>query len=265
MKLPDGIQSFASIDPQNVLWARGTKAAIEALQKRIKESDVPLNQVEFEVQIWEMSPTVLQSLPLIFRNTATPADAKNSQFGDNIQEVKAPFNPDFLSRIALATPISDIAPTNQILTANQKTKSASLITAPRVAVVDGLVATVQTNESRALLLNEQKNLPAKPKQEQTAPTPDVDKEALPQGIAFVNGQTGVTLAPVLRGDAMALTFGILLDGNMTQAATTLRDGQTLAVRLPHGNATTGWPRVALITPHIIRRDSDKGDSNKTDK
>ena len=50
-----------------------------------------------------------------------------------------------------------------------------------------------------------------------------------------------------------LTFGILLEGNMTQAATTLRDGQTLAVRLPNGNATTGWPRVALITARIVRR------------
>ena len=127
------------------------------MQKQVKEIDVPLNQVEFEVQIWEMSPNILQSLPLVFRNTAIPADAKNRQFGDNIEQVKAPFNPDFLSRVALAAPISDIAPTTQILTASVKTKFASLIATPRVAVVDGLVGTVQTNESRALLLNEQKN------------------------------------------------------------------------------------------------------------
>ena len=69
----------------------------------------------------------------------------------------------------------------------------------------------------------------------------------------------MTLAPVLRGDAMVLTFGILLDGNMTQAGTTLRDGQTLAVRLPNGNAATGWPRVTLITPRVIRRESEKSE------
>ncbi len=256
LRLPAGIQNFASIDPQNVLWARGTKAAIEALQAQIKEIDVPLNQIEFEVQIWEMSPNTLESLPLIFRDTAAPADSNRQSAGGKRADNFA-FNADFLSRVALAAPTSDIAPTTQILTASAKTELASLITAPRLTVIDGLVSALQTNESRALLLNEPQAAPKNPGQ--TPPVPVADSKALPEGFALVNGQTGVTIAPTLRGDAMTLTFSILLDGNMTQAATTLRDGQTLAVRLPRGNTTTGWPRVTLITPHIIRRDSEKSE------
>ena len=265
LKLPAGVRSFASIDPQNILWVRGTKTAIEALQKQVKEIDVPLKQVEFEVQIWEMSPATLTSLPLVFRDTSTPADAKkSSRQTDDKKDERSPFNPDFLSRIALAAPMSDIAPTTKILASGLKNKSAALIATPRVSVIDGLVATTQSTESRALLLADKTNEKTdaapqtKPKnQEETPPKPDVDTNALPEGIAFISGQTGVTIAPVLHGDAMSLAFSILLDGNMTQATTTLRDGQTLAIRLPNANSATGWPRVALITPRIIHRADDK--------
>ena len=244
LKLPKGIQDIVSIDPQNVLRVRGTKAGIEALQKLVKEIDVPLKQVEIEVQIWEMSPNTLESLPLVFRDTAKTGNS---------------FNTDFLSRIALAAPTSDIAPTTQILTAAIKTKFAHLIMAPRLTVIDGLVGTTQSNESRALLLNEKKNATSQAeskKQEETPPTPKIDKETFPEGIAFIIGQNGVTLAPVLHGDAMSLAFGITLDGSVTQAATTLRDGQTLAVRLPNANPTNGWMRVALIKARIIHRAGD---------
>ncbi len=241
LTLPAGIQSLVSIDPQNVLWVRGTKKGIEALQKQVKEIDVPLNQVEFEVQLWEMSPNTLQSLPLVFRDTSKSANK---------------FDTDFLSRIALAAPASDIAPTTQILMAGLKTNFTNLISTQRLTVVDGLVATTQSNESRVLLLDEKKSATPQAeskKKEQTSPIADADKGTFPEGVAFVNGQTGVTIAPTLHGDAMSLTFGIILEGNMTQVATTLRDGQTLAIRLPNANPRTDWPRVALITSRILRQ------------
>lgn len=257
LKLPKGIQGLVSVDPQNVLRVRGTKAGIEALQKLVKDMDVPLNEVEIEAQIWEISPATLKSLPLVFRDTVKPADARKNTRPVGGKEENITLNTDFLSRIALAAPTSDIAPTTQILEASLQDKSARLITAPRVTVIDGLVATVQSNESRALVFDEWKSAAPQAKskiKEETPPTNNVSKETFPEGFAFINGQTGITVGPVLHGDAMSLAFSITLDGGVTQAATTLHDGQTLAVRLPNANPTNGWTRVALIKPTIIRRE-----------
>ena len=246
LKLPSGIQGLVSVDPQNVLRFKGTKAGIEELQKKIEEIDVPLNEIEFEMQIWEMSPDKLKSLPLIFRGTAKPANTKENSAS----------NTDFLSRIALAAPTSDIASTSQILSAGLKDKSANLIITSRLNVIDGLVGTLQSNESRSLVFDGwTSDAPRnKPKTEaKNPPTPDESKNAFPEGLAFISGQTGITVGPILHGNAMSLVFSINFDGSSTQAATTLRDGQTLAVRLPNDDPATGWPRIALIKAHIIRR------------
>ena len=263
LKLPDGIQGLVSVDPQNVLRIRGTKAGIETLQKLVKDMDVPLNEVDIEAQIWEMSPDTFKSLPLVFRSALNSEDAKKNirPTGDTAGDKadNTPLNADFLWRVALAAPASDIAPTTQILEASLQNKSAHLLTAPRVTVIDGLVATVQLNESRALIFDAAKSAApqAKPKtKEMASPADDVNKETFPEGLAFVNGQTGLTVGPLLHGDALSLNFNITLDSSVTQAATTLRDGQTLAVRLPYANPATGWPRVALIKAHIINHAGD---------
>ncbi len=70
LKLPQGIESVFSVDPQNVLQVKGTEAGIEALRKLVQEIDVPIGQLEIEAQIWEISPAKLKSLPLVFRDTA---------------------------------------------------------------------------------------------------------------------------------------------------------------------------------------------------
>ncbi len=259
LRLPNGVQGLVSVDPQNVLRVRGTKAGIETLQKLVKDMDVPLNEVGIEAQIWEMSPDTFKSLPLVFRYTTQYENARQSTQPVGDKQENTPLNVDFLWRIALAAPTSDIASTTQILEAGLKDKSARLLTAPRVTVVDGLVATVQLNESRALVFDAAKSAApqAKPKtKERASPADDGVKDKFPEGLAFVNGQTGLTVGPLLHGGALSLNFSISLDSSVTQAATTLRDGQTLAVRLPNDNPTTGWPRVALIKVHIINHAGD---------
>ena len=261
LKLPQGILGLVSVDPQNVLRVRGTKTGIAALQKLVQQIDVPLNQVGIETQIWEMSPATFQNLPLVFQDTTKPADARRvpRPTGDKND---AALNPVLMSRVALAAPASDIAPTTQILEAHLKDKSARLIAAPRITVVDGWVATLGTDKSRALVFEGWTSdaSKTKPKEQANAETPsksEADKNALPERLAFINGQTGLAVRPVLRGDAMSLSFGITLDNSLTQASTTLRDGQTLAVRLPYANPSNGWMRVALIKPTIVRR-ADNG-------
>ena len=248
LKLPAGIVNLASIGPQNVLWVKGNKKDIEALQKSVEEFDVPLNQVEIEAQIWEMSPAVLTSLPLVFRDGTENAETKKN--AGKIGDEKAA-NLNFPPRIGLALPLSNIAPTAEILLASAKNRSARLITTPRVNVVDGLVATIQTNEARSLNFGENTDTGSQRKPKTGEAAPPIDKSALPEGFALVNGQTALTVRPILRGDFMSLIFSITLDNNITQAATTLRNGQTLAVRLPNVNAANGWPRVALIQAKII--------------
>lgn len=66
LKLPEGIESIFSVDPQNVLIVEGTAAGIEALRTLVKELDVPLSQVEVEAQFCQMSPQTLKALPLKF-------------------------------------------------------------------------------------------------------------------------------------------------------------------------------------------------------
>lgn len=244
LRLPEGIGSLVSIDPQNVLWVKGNKKGIEALQKLVEALDVPLNQIEIEAQIWEMSPVTLTSLPLVFHD-----GTERVGVGKSIP--KPGGKPDFLSRVALALPTSNIAPTTEILLAGAKDGSAHLLAEPRVNVIDGLVATAQVNEVRSLVFGENTGVGSQGKPKNSEATPPIDKTALSEGFAFVNGQTSLTVRPILHGDALSLIFSITLDNNITQAATTLRDGQTLAVRLPNVNAANDWSRVALIQAKIV--------------
>ena len=260
LKLPPEVEIVASVDPQNALLVKGTQAGLEALRKLVQEIDVPLKQVEVEAQIWEIAPAKLKSLSLVFRDTANDEEKTSQQGADKTAD---PLNNigagDYFARTAFAAPTSNIAPILQELTAGLADGSARVITAPSVIAIDGLVASLTSVEARALALDETP-------QSEVETTNGKEKKRLDSsnradnnwnmGLTFLQSQTGFTAAPVLHGDRINLSFQLILNNNVTSASTIMRDGQTLAIRLPNANPTTGWTRVALITPRIIRHVGD---------
>jgi len=138
--------------------------------------------------------------------------------------------------------------------------SARVITAPRVTAIDGLTASLTSTERRSLDFNK----PQTPEPEDEATDEDDKAPNFPvkatdnwkEGLTFVESQTGFIATPVLHGDLMNLRFQIILDNVVTPGNTVLRDGQTLAIRLPNANPQTGWPRVVLVKARILRRAGD---------
>ena len=259
LKLPPGVEIMGSLDPQNRLQVKGSKAGIDALQKLVTELDVPITQIEVDAQIWDMSPARLASLPLVFRDAASDEE-KLPILGDvTVGNGGAKVGDgDIFTRTAFAAPNSDMTSIMQKLNEGIADGSARIINNPRTTVMDGLAAGLYSTESRALIFD---NPPTK---EAEAETTDNDDDNAPnsikedvdqwrEGLTSVQSQTGFAAAPVLHGDVMNLGFRIIFINSVTSGSTIMRDGQTLAVRLPIGNIENGWPRVALIKAHIIRR------------
>ncbi len=260
LKLPPGVEIVVSVDPQNVLLVKGSKAGVEALRKLVKEIDVTIDQIEVEAQIWDMSPGKFASLPIVFRDVAFGSE-KIPVLGDVNAAKNANITSgagDFFARVAFAAPTSDMTSVRQKLNEGLADGSARLITAPRVTAIDGLVASLASTESRVLNFDK----PPTPKAEDettnnddgNAPNPTREViDSWKAGLTLVESQTGFAVAPVLHGDVMNLGFRITFDNTVTPGSTVMRDGQTLAVRLPNDNPATGWPRVALLKVHVIRR------------
>ena len=265
LKLPAGIETLASIDPKNEILVRGTAAGIEQLRALVAQLDVPISQIEVEAQIVDMSPARLASLPLVFCDAAQEeekipilGDVKVGNGGAKVGDG------DIFTRTAFAAPTSDASILTQKLNEGLADGSARIINNPRITVMNGLTASLYSTEQRALLLD-------------TPPTTEVGDEAINdeanaaiptkedvnewrEGLTFVQSQTGFVAAPVLHGDVMNLGFRITFNNSVTSGNTIMRDGQTLAVRLPNDNIENGWPRVALIKAHIIHRAGE--DENK---
>ena len=71
------------------------------------------------------------------------------------------------------------------------------------------------------------------------------------GLGYVHTQTGIRVTPVLHGDLIAMDFQSELSGQVAQMKIIIRDGQTLAMRLPRHGAKD--VTVIFITPQIVRR------------
>ena len=78
LKLPEGIKTLASVDPQNVIFVRGTAAGIEQLRALVAQLDVPLSQVEIEVQFYQLARADLSALSPSF---VTDKDGDNPVVG----------------------------------------------------------------------------------------------------------------------------------------------------------------------------------------
>ena len=134
LKLPDGVEIVAAVEPQNLLLVRGTTASVEQLRKLAKEIDVPLSQVEIQAQLWEVAPPELAALPLKFYDS-TVSDEK-----------PAPL----FAQAAFALTTDETSRALQNLAEHQR---ARLITAPRVTAFDGLAARLMMTETRPIAVD----------------------------------------------------------------------------------------------------------------
>lgn len=248
LKLPNGIQSIVSVDPQNVLVAKGTAQALEALKELVKEIDVPLKQVDIEAQIVEIAPADLASFPLKFYIAPAPPDAVE----------RHPVYAE--TALALSSSPGELVRALNDLIADQ---GALVVTAPRLTVVNGLVGAIISTEIWPFSIDEK--LPttaAKDDKEDLANVNGLSVSAgkpmggdWKAGTVRLRSEIGFSVLPVLRGELIALAFQVSLNGSVAQASATLRDGQMLAMRLP-GVDDEERTRLVLITPRIVVRPGD---------
>lgn len=241
LKLPDGVMELINIDRQNVLHARGTAAGLEALKKLVAQIDVPLQQTEIEAQFWDVALADVATLPLRFRGIFQPQDFKNGVVR---------------TQTAVDTPTS-IEPTTRALDALRQQNRAHLVTAPRVTVTSGLTAALTSTTTAPFVLDKAAGQRFKAQQDaeeaerrklraqrglaeyETLTLDGVQATASDNwdpGIVFVQEELSLKVASVTRGDLVAMSFQLTNDGTIAQASTIVRDGQTLAMRLPVSKA-----------------------------
>ena len=271
LKLPAGIDQVVSLDPQNVLLVRGTKAGIDELRQLVARSDVPIKQTEVEVQLVELSPAELKELALPFRWTrgADEGDDKTqlaiaefsqeaqnrlnklSQFAINYYNARQ--DEEDQTRFDLPAKARD-----EKSKTNNKTRTAAakalgnpvfrIINAPRVTVLDGLTSALLSTESRGLPLPVNFQTPNANDQ-----TPPPAQDAWQAGIATVQSSTGIRVKCASKGDLIAMDLQVILNNEAEQVSAIVRDGQKLALLLPTRNSSDGATRVAIVTPKMVRR------------
>ena len=224
LKLPDGIKSVVSVDPQNVLLVQGTSAGIGGLRKLVTEIDVPLKQVEVEAQFLQMSPQTLKTLPLKF--------AKN----------KDPF---YAPSVALVPPTMSLSGELNKLIADNKVR---VITAPRVTAIDGLTAQLTSTEMRSAMLSSDAKKFA-------GMSPD-ELQWLP-GVSMVQIETGFNCTPIFHGDSIKLLTQSTLNDRSVNVSANLRDGETFAILMPADKSNVTDRIVVLVTARVVRRAGDE--------
>lgn len=230
LKLPAGIESIASIDPQNVLRVKGTAAGIEELKKLVVELDVPIRQVEVEAQFCQMSPQTLKTLPLKF------AANEDSSYAPSVAQVPPTVN--------LNTELSK-------LVADKKVR---IITKPRMTAIDGLAAQHMSSQTRPMALSTLAKNPAD--------MSDADEPWLP-GLAMVRMDTGLTCMPIFHGDLIKLFTRSTLNDRSANVSANLRDGESIAIVMPFEKSDTNNRTVIFVTAHIVRRAGARNGRDET--
>ena len=224
LKLPAGIESVVSVDPQNVLLVRGTPNGISELRELVAKIDLPLRQVEVEAQFLQMSPQTLKTLPLKF--------AKN----------KDAF---YVPSVALVPPKLRLSgELNQLIAANK----VRIVTAPRVTAIDGLTAQLTSQETRSVMLS--------PAVEKFAEMSRDESQWLP-GISTVQLETGLNCTPILHGDSIKLFTRCTLNDHSANVSANLRDGETIAIVMPYDKSDLTDRTVILVTARIVPRAGDE--------
>ncbi len=220
LKLPDGIESVVSVDPQSVLLVQGTSAGIGELRKLVTEIDVPLQQVEVEAQFLQMSPQTLKALPLKF--------AKNE-------------DPFFAPSVALVPPTMSLSGELNKLIASNKVR---VMTAPRVTAIDGLTAQLTSSEMRSAMLSSDAK--------KFADLSSDELQWLP-GVSMVQMETGFNCTPVFHGDSIKLFTQSTLNDRSANVSANIRDGETFAVLMPADKSNVTDRIVIFVTARVVRR------------
>ena len=240
LKLPAGIETVVSIDPKNEILVRGTAAGIEQLRALVAQLDVPLSEVEVEVQFCQLARADLGALSPSFVTEKTGENPVIvAGMGEN--PVVPPnqtnqFQIGFI-RNNFTAKINDLIAQNKL----------KVITAPRVTAISGLTAKIQSQERRAFTY--------------AALSEDISDETkasgiLPEGIAFSTSETGIVCTPLVYKDLIQLDLKASLAPRALHLMTTVKDGQTLAVEFPAENANSETATVLFVTARIIRRAGD---------
>ncbi len=203
LKLPAGVSSVVSIDPQNVLLVKGTDAGIEELRKLVALHDAPVNQTEIEAKFVDMPLADLNALKLPLRWTISDA-------------------PD-TSWPAVGLAPDDMEKQLNALITDGRTR---IITAPRMTVVDGLNGQLFSRETRSIELQKTNDV-------KTARDAMLALEGeWREGLTLVSDETGLRATAVTKGDLIAMDLQAEILGQVTQFSSVVRNGQTLAVLLP---------------------------------
>ena len=216
--LPGDIQQIVSVDPQNVLLvAGGTDEDIRRLQELIDVLDQPLRQVEIEAQFVELRSQDASAFGIDFATARGNFDAATTGLAS--APVPGSFQVGFVRG-------NFTARLNALLADNR----AKIINAPRVTAINNLTATLQSSESRALILTQvSQNIGG--------------QQAQGQNLLFVTTTTGLTVTPTINGDD---TITVLMQpqvstqdpgngalGTVTQrqleTVANVRDGDTIAL------------------------------------
>ena len=219
LKLPDGIVSLFSVDPQNALLAKGTAAALRELETLVTQNDIALNQVEIEAHFCEVSSSDLGALGLPL---------------DSITDNSLP--------AALLAPTDTSRRINGLVATNKLT----VITAPRVTSVNGLTTELHST----ITVPYMSPTIFTPTEEALAKQ---DKNWRP-GLTSILVEDGIVCTPIVRGDWVTLSMKATLQGRILQFVTTMKDGQTLAILAAPNQ--TDKRLVVFVTSRIVRRAGD---------
>ena len=218
--LPGDIQQILSVDPQNVLLvAGGSDEDVRNLQNLIDVLDQPLRQVEIEAQFVELSTQDSRALGVNFTTSRGNFDA-SSNLPLTIQGTPV------AGSISVGFVRGNFQTRLDALIANNRAK---VITAPRVTAINNLTATLQSQETRPLILTTvQQNIGG--------------GQQAGQNLIGITNTIGLTVTPTINGDD---TVTVLMEPRVTtQSGNTglgvqtsrflrtianVRDGDTIAL------------------------------------
>ena len=213
--LPAEVSIVAVEKERNRLTARGPLAGLDALSEIIRQIDVPLQQAEVRMTLVEVARDDLKTLGLTF-----PA--------------KAGLPAEQQTRTAIALAPEGGRALDELI----QNKAAKLLSTPQFVVLSGLTGKVRATEMNSTILDyKYQDAPAN-----SAP-----------GFFFVETSNALTCGLEVTGDMVALRIRIEWDDTVASVAGTLRDGQTLAIRLPNSDPNSKTVRLGFLTPHIIKR------------
>ena len=113
-----------------------------------------------------------------------------------------------------------------------------------MTAISGLTAKLQSSERHSFAYSA---LPANVSDE-------IEKSGiLPEGLVLTTTETGIVCTPLVYKDLIQLDLEASLAPRVLHLTTTVKNGETLAVKFPAENANSETVTVLSVTARIIRR------------